>query len=83
MAFRATGHPLQLMLTRQAAGNELSSQISRTAFKEAIQPRAGIARTFQNIALFKGMSVLIGLMITIGTECTSGVVGAYWISSSM
>ncbi|HNY41003.1 MAG TPA: ABC transporter permease [Bryobacteraceae bacterium] len=43
-AFRSTGHPLQLILMRKGSGAELSSQVSRESFNEAIKYRPGIAR---------------------------------------
>lgn len=43
-AFRGSGHPLQLLLTRKASGSELGSQVSRESFNEAIRFQAGIAK---------------------------------------
>lgn len=43
-AFRASGHPLQLILMREGSGAELSSQVSRESFNEVIKYRPGIAK---------------------------------------
>lgn len=43
-AFRASGHPLQLILVRKGSGAELSSQVSRESFNEVIKYRPGIAK---------------------------------------
>jgi branched-chain amino acid transport system ATP-binding protein len=51
-----------------------------TARSPAARARLGIARTFQNIALFKGMTVLDNVLIGCHTHQRTGVLagGAYW-----
>jgi putative ABC transport system permease protein len=47
MAFRGTGHPLNLLVMRKGGTAELTSQITRTNFNEVIKLRPGIAKNAQ------------------------------------
>jgi branched-chain amino acid transport system ATP-binding protein len=65
---------------RPQRGRILFEDRDVTALSPAARTRLGIARTFQNIALFKGMTVLDNLMIGRHTHQSTGVLsgGAYW-----
>ena len=65
---------------RPQRGRILFEDRDVTALSPAARTRLGVARTFQNIALFKGMTVLDNLMIGRHTHQRTGVLagGVYW-----
>jgi branched-chain amino acid transport system ATP-binding protein len=65
---------------RPQRGRILFEGADVTRLSPAARTRLGIARTFQNIALFKGMTVLDNLLIGRHTHQRAGVLagGVYW-----
>jgi branched-chain amino acid transport system ATP-binding protein len=65
---------------RPQRGHILFEERDVTALAPSARTRLGIARTFQNIALFKGMTVLDNLLIGRHTHQRAGVLagGIYW-----